>query len=1173
MAVLASHLCDPLVELLHAHRFQCALRVCLFLLVLGHMQDSVGADLSKPVLVSDPTTTRAIALETTELRTQPFAPTSSSYLYGTDTRTRIMLFVMNLSLAPGENLSALTAEAEDGARRRYELKVEGFNPLRGQEWLGQLTLRLNDNMGDVGDVLISLTYKGVASNRVRVAIGHFGDGLPDDAGAVPTPAATEYRIKGQITENNQGLPGVSVTVSDGVTNSIIKTDESGVYTITLKPYVNYTVTPSVRFFDINPQQLNFDFLSANQNTANFTARRQLHTLGGQVLDDLGNGLAAEQVMLQSNAPGFTPRAVQTGQGGFFSFTDVPAGFNYTVTPIATNIFVFPTQNAGLLDSSLSLTFNAARRKYTIGGFVKEGQVGLSGVSIVLTGGSNPNPLTVITNNNGQFSFTEVAAGYNYTLTPAANSYYNFSAQSLQQIQNLSGNQSVTFNGTMRSYKVKGRVTEEGTDAPLAGNIVHLYTGNLSIARSVVTDNDGHYEFTGVPAAYSYTVGPVSTATHSFSNQHLSGVPSDSTLNFKGLRSKYTIGGVIRDRSNQAIGGVSVTLSGAAHSSAVTDASGKYSFSDLPAGFTYNLSIGKTDYIFEPPTRSYYLLRHEQADFSAIRTYKINGRVADGQGRGIAGTTMTLSGAETGKTLTQSDGSYQFIVTTVGNYLLTPSKEQGFYTFAPATQNLINLNAHQTANFAATFSPGTDPGYVLEFSGSPGTVDYGLFWPEGDRLGNFFWEFWAMPGVDTHTRYMVSDGYGGAHALLFGFNYGNGNRYNLFGNIWDGSKAHFFFSDEGPAPGEWGHFAVGWDGKHLITYFNGVPVGKQPFAGPRISPGRSWGASLLLIGGSDHQNLIGRIAQVRGYEDNNPRAGAPEFTFAPETLFSPEGQFMSYYFRPAPTVADLSSGYNAGTHPGTLRGIDYGYTVDCPDCPKPKFVLDPTAPNFSNPGIPSQINAPVDSPPSTPGGALIFDSFSRNHSTYILGGKGGLGSTEGGSSGARVWQTNIHPTQAQPFGILSGCAVLLRNEMALTWVSTGASNANLDVRVERTAGKRGSGANTGLSFRVADKNNYFFAFTSDDDSDSTKPKKLTVGYYQAGVRTILASNLALPNDSWKTLRVVTSQTGSIIVYINTVQVYATNSLTLATATGAGLFNNAPGLSLTNRWDNFTVLNAP
>jgi Carboxypeptidase regulatory-like domain/Concanavalin A-like lectin/glucanases superfamily len=1172
MAILAAFIPDLLGGVSHARRFQSAIRLCVALLVLGSAEDIARAQTPKPVLISETTNTRAIALEPTELKIQPFSPTSNTLFYGTDQRTRIMLFVANLALQPGESLSAVTAEAEDGTHRRYELGVEALRPVPGQEWISQITLRLHDQIGDVGDVRVGVVYRGVASNRVLVGIGHFGGGLPDAPGEVPTPA-TVYSVSGRIAEsNNNALANVPVTVSDGATNRTVTTNAAGVYSIALTAYGHYTFTPSVRFFNIAPQTLSLDFLNANQPAANFTATRQLHTIGGQVKDDQGNAVVGLPVTLRSSANGSSPKVINTGSGGFFSFTDVPAGFSYTITPSTTNIFAFTTQETGVLDGNLSLDFNGTRHKYTISGFVKNGQEGVGGILLTLAGGNNPNPLTTTTDSGGQFSFTNVAAGYDYTLTPTSTAYYNFSPQSLQTFQNLSGNQTVTINGTMHSYKVSGLVTDENNN-PLSGSIMLLYTGNLSISRSAVTGSDGRYEFADVPAAYSYTVGPQSNPKYSFTNQSINGLPADLTLNFNGIRNTYTISGVVKDRSNQPVSGASVTLSGAANSSVLTDADGRYSFSNLTSALDYNLLVAKTDYIFEPPTRPYFLLRNEQADFTAIRTYKISGRVTNMGGLGIAGATMTLSGPETGKALTASDGSYSFVVTTVGNYLLTPSKEQNFYTFAPASQSLSNLNAHQTVNFTAAFSSSSNPSYVLEFNGSPGTVDYGLFWPEGPGLGHFFWEFWAMPAEDSHTRYLVSDGYGGAHALLFGFNYGAEGNYNLFGNIWDGSKATFYYSDEGPAPGEWGHFAVGWDGKNLITYYNGVPVGKQPFTGPRISPGRSWGASLLLIGGSDHQNVRGRIAQVRGYEDNNPRESSPESTFAPQTVFSPEGQLLSYYFRPAQTVADLSAGYNAGTHAGTLRGIDFGYTIDCPDCPKPKFVIDPTAPNFSNPANPGQINAPVTSPPATPPGARVFDSFSRNNSTFILGGAGGLGSTESGSAGAQVWKTNINASQAQPFGILSGRAVLLRSETAVAWVSTGAGAGNLEVRVNRTAGQNGSGDNTGLSFRVTDRNNYFFAYTSNDQDDPAKPKKLSLGYYQAGVRTILASGIVMPSLTWKTLRVVTTQAGGINVYADNAQVYATTSLVFASATGAGLFNNAPGLSLTNRWDNFTVLNAP
>src|SRR5207253_7174163 len=118
----------------------------------------------------------------------------------------------------------------------------------------------------------------------------------------------------------------------------------------------------------------------------------------------------------------------------------------------------------------------------------------------------------------------------------------------------------------------------------------------------------------------------------------------------------------------------------------------------------------------------------------------------------------------------------------------------------------------------------------------------------------------MPGTNSYARYMISDGFGGAHALLFGFiGDSTGKRYSLSGNVWNGSTAIQFGSDDGPAPGEWGHYAVGWDGNYIFTYFNGVPVGLIPFGGPRLPGGSDNGAGRLFIGGSDHNNFMGRIA--------------------------------------------------------------------------------------------------------------------------------------------------------------------------------------------------------------------------------------------------------------------------------------------------------------------------
>ena len=154
----------------------------------GPAQKTHAQENQKPVLISEATSTRAIALESVTQQHEPFTP-NAAISFGPDNRTRILLFAMNLSLAAGESFSAVQADAEDGAHRIYPLTVEYVGKVPDQPWATSITLRLHDELVDVGDVLVRITYRSVASNRVRVGIGHVGDGPADDQDAVPTPGS------------------------------------------------------------------------------------------------------------------------------------------------------------------------------------------------------------------------------------------------------------------------------------------------------------------------------------------------------------------------------------------------------------------------------------------------------------------------------------------------------------------------------------------------------------------------------------------------------------------------------------------------------------------------------------------------------------------------------------------------------------------------------------------------------------------------------------------------------------------------------------------------------------------------------------------------------------------------------------------------------------------------
>jgi hypothetical protein len=960
------------------------------------------AQTPRPVLLSRHDSTRAISLESVVHSTEPYAP-DSTVQWGPDRRTRVEVFAMNLALQPSEDLSAVTAGAEDASGRKYDLSVEYVVPLPGFEWMTAVSLRLSDDLSDVGDVLVWISYHGAQSNRVRVAIGHVGGGPVDDAGAVPTPPRF---ISGRVTSSGNGIEGVKVLVS-GTQSLSLLTAADGSYSFLASPLGSYTVTPQLQFYDFGPPSRTYAPLEDDQSDADFAAARQTRAVSGQLLDDDGRVLPNVSVMLTS-ADGFEPMTTSTDGEGRFAFGGVPAGFDYTLTPGSDAVVSFTATTIKQLADDLALVIRGTRRKYSISGHVEDYAGGVGGVT----------------------------------------------------------------------FRIEG-----------------VGTG------------------------------------------------------------------------------------------ATTDAAGNFQIGGLKAGLDYALDASDADYTLDQTVFEFHDIQSDVSlDVHATPHFVLSGRVTDASGKGVFGINLNLTGTQTSSLVTSADGSYSFVVTLHGDYAITPLVEQEFYTFGPQSQSVNALKSGRAAlDFTSTFNASFNPSYVLEYDGTPMTAEYGSFWDQTKPLGHFFWETWAMPGPRTSGGYMISDGYGGAHAILFGFGFLDGsepNHYQLIGNTWDGSGIVSFASDEGPQVGEWGHYAVGWDGQYIVTYFDGVPVGRVKFDGTR-QPGQAInGAGHLLVGGSDHSNFQGRLAQIRGFEGVNPREGdgsdnaRPYASFTPETVFKRRGNFLSYYFNPGFYLTDLSEGYGGQLHTGYVRGTQNSYLMWCEGCPVPKFVVDPTAPDFSKPDNPGQTPAPAPTPAALPAGALVFDSFSRVNSTYILAGMGGLGASEGGASGRPAWQTGVAATEPQPFGILNGRAVLLANQTSVAWVSTG-GQSDLDVRVDRRPRGWGTGQNTGISFRVADPANYFFAYTS-EGATQADPKLLTLGYYLDGVRTNLVSGLAIPSDPqtpWITLHVLTRSDGTIQVLTDSTQLYSTTSGVLASATGAGLYNDSPGLGLTNRWDNFAIFAAP
>jgi uncharacterized protein (DUF1800 family) len=161
------------------------LLICV--LISGAFGTLKAATNKKPILISQATTTRAVAFESVTMKAEPFSPTAT-IAFSSDTRTRLCIFAMDLELLTSEGANAFSSDVQDGNGKIYPLKVEYVGRVPDFPGITMIVVRLADDLGDVGDVLVRLNLHGMSSNRVRVAIGHSGGGPADDQGAVPTPA-------------------------------------------------------------------------------------------------------------------------------------------------------------------------------------------------------------------------------------------------------------------------------------------------------------------------------------------------------------------------------------------------------------------------------------------------------------------------------------------------------------------------------------------------------------------------------------------------------------------------------------------------------------------------------------------------------------------------------------------------------------------------------------------------------------------------------------------------------------------------------------------------------------------------------------------------------------------------------------------------------------------------
>ncbi len=170
--------------------------------VFGQDDTDTDPNSPTPILLSADNSTRVFAFPATrsgKLRSgkvvrESFAPGS-----------KIVIYVTNLDLMRGEKENAFRVYTEDAKGRQYRFPVLDMQQVPGREWVYALTVKLSDEIGfweqpSPEDLLIYVTWRGLASNTLKLGFGATGGNLRESERTNAAPAS-KFFAKPPVAED------------------------------------------------------------------------------------------------------------------------------------------------------------------------------------------------------------------------------------------------------------------------------------------------------------------------------------------------------------------------------------------------------------------------------------------------------------------------------------------------------------------------------------------------------------------------------------------------------------------------------------------------------------------------------------------------------------------------------------------------------------------------------------------------------------------------------------------------------------------------------------------------------------------------------------------------------------------------------------------------------------
>lgn len=221
---------------------------------------------------------------------------------------------------------------------------------------------------------------------------------------------------------------------------------------------------------------------------------------------------------------------------------------------------------------------------------------VAGITVTLTGAANR---TVVTDASGNFIVKDVVPG-TYVVAPSF-AGYSFSPASQNVTVSASSVSGVNFTASNQTYSINGSVS------PLPTGTTTIQWNGASSGSTTPAAN-GTFTVPGLPNG-TYTFTPVN-ANYLFS-------PNAQTITISGASitlpvfsayqigtGSFTISGTITPAANAS--GATVSLSGTTTATATVDASGNFTFPNIPTG-SYTATPSKSGFAFTPVSQQLSVL--------------------------------------------------------------------------------------------------------------------------------------------------------------------------------------------------------------------------------------------------------------------------------------------------------------------------------------------------------------------------------------------------------------------------------------------------------------------------------------------------------------------------------------------------------------------------------------